>query len=95
MAELVVLEFAEPDAVELYYKVNGLLGWEGRTPPPDDLPDGMLSHVAGEAGDKLIVVEVWESQEAQGEFMQSRLGPAFAAANVPPPARVEWFNAVS
>jgi quinol monooxygenase YgiN len=52
----------------------------------------LISHVAGEAGDKLIVVEVWESRAVQEEFMQSRLGPAFQEANVPQPTRVEWFT---
>ncbi len=40
----------------------------------------MQSHIAGESGDKVIVVEVWESQAAQAEFMNSQLGPAFAEA---------------
>ncbi len=93
MAEVVVLEFAEPNALSIYNKVNKLLGWDG-VPAPDKLPAGMLGHVAGEAGDKLVVVEVWESQEAQQEFMHSQLGPAFAKANVPAPIRVEWFREI-
>ncbi len=56
-----------------------------------DWPAPLTSHVAGESGDKLIVVEVWESQAVQEAFMQSRLGPALQEANVPPPTRVEWF----
>ena len=55
----------------------------------------MISHVAGESGDKLVVVEVWESQAAQGEFMNSQLGPAFAEANVPQPSRIEWYTNIS
>jgi quinol monooxygenase YgiN len=54
-----------------------------------------LSHVAGEQGDKLIVVEVWESQAAHSEFMNSQLGPAFAAVNAPAPSRIEWFNNIA
>jgi cytochrome c oxidase assembly factor CtaG len=94
MADLVVLEFSAPHAVNIYRSVNKLLGWDG-VPAPEDLPAGMISHVAGEAGDKLVVVEVWESQAAQGEFMNSQLGPAFAEANVPQPSRVEWFTNIS
>ena len=45
-------------------------------------------------GDKLIVVEVWESQAAQGEFMNSKLAPALAATGAPQPARIEWFDSV-
>jgi hypothetical protein len=94
MAELVVIEFSAPDAVTIYNQVNHLLGWDG-VPSPEDLPAGMISHVAGESGDKLVVVEVWESQAAQAEFMNSQLGPAFAEAKVPAPTRIEWFNSVT
>jgi hypothetical protein len=93
MAEVVVIEFEEPNAVEVYHRVNKELGWEG-APDSAAWPAGMLSHVAGEKGDKLIVVEVWESQAAQGEFMSSQLGPAFAATGAPQPVRIEWFNSV-
>jgi hypothetical protein len=94
MAELVVLEFSAPNAVNLYNQVNSLLGWEG-VPRPEEFPAGLISHVAGELADKLVVVEVWESQAAQEQFMHSQLGPALAKANVPPPVRVEWFNNVA
>lgn len=43
----------------------------------------------------MVVVEVWESQAAQEEFMHSQLGPAFAQAKVPNPTRVEWFSNVA
>jgi hypothetical protein len=94
MADVVVVEFAAPNAVEIYRSVNKILGWDG-TPDPEHWPAGMLSHVAGESGDKLIVVEVWESQEAHGAFMESELGPAFAQAQVPEPTRLEWFTGVA
>ena len=94
MSEVVVIEFTSPGALEIYRSVNAHLGWDS-VPDPAQWPAGMLSHVAGEQGDKLIVVEVWESQAAQGEFMQSQLGPAFAAVSAPQPARIEWFNSIS
>lgn len=94
MPDLLVLEFSTPDAVDMYRSVNKLLGWDG-VPPPEELPAGMISHVAGEAGDKLVVVEVWESQTAQAGFMDSQLGPAFTEANVPHPSRIEWFKNIS
>lgn len=94
MAEVVVIEFSAPDAVNIYNRVNKILGWEG-TPDDAHWPAGMLSHVAGDAGDKLIVVEVWQSQADQEAFMHSQLGPAFAEAEVPQPARVEWFTNVA
>ena len=93
MSEVVVIEFASPGAVEIYRSVNSHLGWDG-VPDAAHWPAGMLSHVAGEQGDKLIVVEVWESQAAQAEFMQSQLGPAFAAVSAPQATRIEWFNSI-
>jgi hypothetical protein len=90
MPDLLVLEFSTPQAVELYQKVSGILKVDpstgsGEWPPP------LLHHVAGASGDKLVVVEVWESKEAQEQFMQKDLGPALQEANVPRPTRVEWF----
>jgi hypothetical protein len=93
VADVIVLEFSAPDAVSIYNKVNHLLGWDG-SPAWEHWPKGMLDHIAGESGDKLVVVEVWESKADQEEFMKSQLGPAFAKADVPPPARVEWFSNV-
>jgi hypothetical protein len=91
MADLLVLEFETPEAEDLYWKVNGILGVDARTgvgewPPP------LLSHVAGVSDGRLVVVEVWESQAAQQQFMESRLAPAFAEANVPQPTRAQWFT---
>jgi len=90
MPDVLVLEFTAPEAVELYRKVSGILNVDpsngsGDWPPP------LLHHVAGESGDKLVVVEVWESKAAQEEFMQKDLAPALQKANVPHPTRTEWF----
>ena len=94
MAEVIVIEFTAPNAVNIYHQVNKILGWDG-TPDSDAWPAGMISHIAAESGDKLIVVEVWESQQAQHAFMESQLGPAFAQAQVPEPSRVEWLSSVA
>jgi hypothetical protein len=53
----------------------------------------MRSHVAGttEAGG-LVVAEVWDSQDAQGAWMESRLGAALAEVGVPAPVRVTWVE---
>jgi len=93
MAEVVVIEFALPNAVSIYNNVNKIIGWDG-VPDSEAWPDGLISHVAAQAGDKLIVVESWESQADQERFMGSTLGPAFHEANVPAPNRVEWFSEV-
>ena len=90
MPEVLVLEFSSPQAADLYRKVSSLLNVDPST-GAGDWPPPLLHHIAGESGDTLIVVEVWESKAAQEEFMQSDLAPAFQEANVPPPTRVEWF----
>jgi len=93
MAEVIVLEFSAPEAASIYNKVNELLGVNPAS-GAGDWPRGLMSHVAGEAGDKLVVVEVWASKAAQEEFMASRLGPAFGEAQAPAPIRAEWFSAI-
>ena len=91
MSEVVVIEFDAPEALAIYNAVNRLLGVDPSS-GSGDWPAPLTSHVAGESGDKLIVVEVWESRTVREEFMRSRLGPAFQEANVPQPTRVEWFT---
>jgi hypothetical protein len=39
-----------------------------------------------------MVLEVWDSQEAQAAFMESRLGPALGKAGMPEPSRAEWLS---
>ncbi|HEX9034995.1 MAG TPA: hypothetical protein VF834_24400 [Streptosporangiaceae bacterium] len=93
MAEVVVIEFSAPDAGSIYRHVNRILGWDG-APSPDVRPEGLISSIAGESGDKLIVVEAWESREHQEKFMHSQLGPALAEAKAAHPSRVDWFSGV-
>lgn len=91
MADLLVLEFETPEAADLYRRVNGILGVDPDT-GTGDWPPPLLTHIAGERDGHLVVVEVWESQARQQEFMESRLAPAFQEAKVPQPTRVEWFK---
>jgi hypothetical protein len=91
MSEVLVLEFAGVTE-DHYQAVNKILevdssGGEG------DWPAGLHSHVAGLRDDRLVVVEVWESQDAQDAFM-GRLGPALGQAGVPQPSRMEWLSLV-
>jgi hypothetical protein len=93
MAEVIVIEFSASDAGTIYQRVNKILKWDG-VPGSAVRPEGLISSIAGESGDKLIVVETWESQAHQEKFMQNQLGPALAEAKVAQPTRVEWFNSV-
>lgn len=90
MAEVLVLEFdAEPAD---YEKVNELLGIDPAS-GSGEWPDGLVDHVGAKGeGRRLMVVEVWESRDAQAAFMHSRLGPALGEAGLPDPKRVEWLG---
>ena len=93
MAEVVVIEFSAPGAGGIYARVNRILGWDG-APGPEVAPEGLISSIAGQSGDKLIVVEAWESRQHQEKFMRSQLGAALAEAGAAHPSRVEWFTGV-
>ncbi len=94
MAAGVVLEFQGVDASQ-YEAVNKKLGIDMKT-GKGDWPAGMLSHAGGLTDDGgLVVMEVWESQEAQGKFMESRLGAALQEVGVPAPSRVTWVDLIA
>lgn len=93
MSELLMLEFDGVDDTD-YAKVNAELGLDPET-GAGDWPAGLVSHLAGitEAG-RAYVVEVWESQQAQADFMQSRLGGAMAAGGVAATPRITWARLI-
>jgi hypothetical protein len=43
----------------------------------------------------LIVVEVWQSRQAQEDFMSSRLGSALAAGGITSAPKVTWANLIA
>jgi hypothetical protein len=43
-----------------------------------DPPAGLIVHTAYVDGDRVRVVDVWESKDAADQFGQSRMGPAIA-----------------
>lgn len=88
MSEVLILEFAGV-SVGHYEAVNKILGVDSSA-GAGDWPPGLHSHVAGSHDDRLVVVEVWESQDVQETFM-ARLGPALGRAGVPQPVRMEWL----
>jgi quinol monooxygenase YgiN len=88
MAEALVLEFTGIGESD-YQAVNDNLGVDMASRV--GLPDGMLSHGAGTTDEgTFVVLEVWESREAQGAFMASRLGGALAAAGVTQMPKITW-----
>jgi len=90
MAVIFVLEF-EGFGADAYDRVNQGLGINMDS-GEGDWPPGLHTHLAGPTeGGGWIVVEVWESQEDQDEFMKTRLGPALHKAGVTgAPKRAEW-----
>jgi hypothetical protein len=94
MPELLVLEF---DGVgeSQYNEVNTELGIDQAT-GQGNWPPGLITHIGAVAeGGNLIVVEVWQSRQAQEDFMSSRLGSALAAGGISSVPKVTWANLIS
>ncbi|HTZ43098.1 MAG TPA: hypothetical protein VMB79_04490 [Jatrophihabitans sp.] len=93
MSDALMLEFTGVTEQQ-YQAVNTLLGIDART-GAGDWPRGLLDHTGATSPDgSLVVFEVWDSQQSQLEFMNSRLGHALSEAGVPAPSRVQWFSVV-
>ena len=88
MSEALVLEFTGL-GLEDYRRVNSLLGLEEGN-ESGDWPAGLTLHAGGLSDDGLVVIEVWDSREAQAAFMQERLGAALHEAGVTAAPRVTW-----
>jgi hypothetical protein len=89
MAEAVTLRFTGIGQQE-YDAVNRVLGIDPMS-GQGDWPEGLLMHAAGYADDgAFVVMEVWSSQDAQGAFMQNRLGAALPAGGVTAAPTVAW-----
>ena len=94
MAVGLVLKFANT-SLDVYKKVNGLLGID-MTTGAGDWPAGLLSHAGGTTEDgSLVVIEVWESREAQGKFMAGRLGAALGQGGITVVPELTWVDLVA
>lgn len=93
MAELLILEVDGVDETD-YAKVNAQLGLDPVT-GAGAWPTGLITHLAGLTDEgRAYVIEVWESQQAQAEFMQTRLGAAMAAGGVTATPSVTWARLI-
>ena len=93
MAELLMLDFDGVDEAT-YLKINAELGLNAQT-GAGDWPAGLISHTAGVSDNGHgYVIEVWESQQAQADFMNSRLGAAMAAGGMTAAPQVTWARVV-
>jgi hypothetical protein len=57
---------------EQYDRLSEAMGIRDESNPPE----GLISHVAGPTEDRLLVVDVWESEEAFGRFFENGMGAA-------------------
>ncbi len=91
MAEGLMLEF-EDVGREQYLAVNAALGIDPAT-GQGEWPAGLTFHAGGAIAGGWLVFEVWESRDAQGRFMEGRLGRALQEGGITaPPSRVEWVE---
>jgi heme-degrading monooxygenase HmoA len=58
-------------------------------------PEGLISHTAAMSDDGFIVVELWESKEAQAHFRDTRLMPAIQGVEVKVAPKIAWFEVVA
>jgi hypothetical protein len=93
MSEAIILEF-KGVTLDQYNAVNEILGIDGSGTGAGDWPPGLIDHTAALTGENFVVFEIWESAKTQGQFMESRLGPALGKVGLPEPSRVEWFSVV-
>jgi len=54
----------------------------------DEVPEGLISHVAAVEGDTLVVADVWESEAALNRFFEERLGAALAETGMDAQPRI-------
>lgn len=91
MSDVLILEF-DGATGKHYEAVNDLLGIDMHS-GKGDWPAGLMSHTGASTSDgNLLVFEVWDSQDSQAKFMETRLGPSLAKAEVPQPKRMEWLS---
>lgn len=78
MAVMMILDW-QGATVEQYEAVNQAMGLI----TDDDAPDGLIEHTAAVSDDgSLVIVDLWESQEALDTFFEQRLGPAIEQVGV-------------
>jgi hypothetical protein len=79
MAVLMILEWQDV-TTEDYERVNETIGIRSDA----DAPEGLIEHVAALTDDdELVIVDLWESDEALGRFVETRLAPAIKQLELP------------
>ena len=47
-----------------------------------NLPEGLISHAVAPDGDKLVIVDIWESEDALNRFFETKAGPAMGQMGI-------------
>jgi hypothetical protein len=91
----VLMVMGAPGSTAEYDRTNEIMGMRG----DEDAPEGLIQHVAASDGSGLLIVDLWESEEAIDRFYEERLGDALKEAQVPeppsPPRRLEVHNSLT
>jgi hypothetical protein len=82
MSVLLITE-APGATIAEYDRVNEIMGIRG----DEGAPEGLLQHIGASDESGIVVVEVWESEEAAGRFFEARLRPALAEVGIEIPSR--------
>lgn len=95
MSVLMITE-APGATAEEYDRTNEIMGIHG----DEDAPEGLIQHVAAIDDSGLLIVDVWESEEAIGRFFDDRLGAALeeaglAAKSTGEPRRLPVHNSLT
>ena len=90
MAAALILKLAGIGLDE-YFRVSSLMNIDQKS-GTGDWPDGLLTHAAGVTDEGLTVIEVWASRDAQGRFLQERLGPAMQKGGVTAAPTMTWVD---
>jgi hypothetical protein len=77
MAVMMIMDAPE-GTTDQYDRTNEIMGLRG----DEDAPEGLIQHVAASDGNGLLIVDVWESEDAFGRFYEQRLGPALEQSGV-------------
>ena len=84
----VVMSMHWPEAtLDQYEQVRNQVKWE------TDYPEGAMFHVAWIAADGFRVIDLWGSPEQFQRFMDTRLAPAIAQANIQGQPNVQFSPA--
>ena len=79
MAVMMIMDL-EGATTEQYEAVNAAIGID-----ENNLPQGLIQHAVGPTDEGgLLIVDIWESEEDLGRFIEEKAGPAMAQLEVAP-----------